>query len=83
MIFVLAADLLQAAVNDALRHDLIKHPIPPIRQCNFLAIQYADDTIIVMQACNTQARHMTKNLLDYAESIENKFSEIHSSTHKP
>ena len=69
LIFVLAADLLQAAVNDALRRGVLKHPIPPRTHKDFPGIQYADDTMIVMQACEEQARGMKKILLDYADSV--------------
>lgn len=69
LIFVLAAELLQAAINDACNRNLITHPIPPRGNDDYPVIQYADDTIIVMPACPTQARVMKTILSDYAVSI--------------
>lgn len=54
LIFVLAADLLQAAINDAYRAGLIHLPIP-VPDDEYPVIQYADDTILVMPADQTQA----------------------------
>ena len=46
LIFVLAADLLQAAVNDAFARGLIDLPIPCNRDGAYPVVQYADDTIV-------------------------------------
>src|SRR4051812_12114104 len=69
LIFVLAADLLQDAVNDALRNGDLEHPIHPIGDQDFPIIQYADDTILVMKASVAQAQHMKNNLSAYADSV--------------
>lgn len=50
LIFVLAADLLQAAINDAFARDLIKLPFPCTTQTEYPVIQYADGTILAMPA---------------------------------
>ena len=69
LIFVLAADLLQAAINDAFRHGLLHLPFPRPNQKDYPVIQYADDTIIIMPACQDQAQLMKGILTDYATSI--------------
>lgn len=70
LIFVLAAELLQAAINDACTRGMISHPIPPRGENqDYPVIQYADDTIIVMPACPDQAERMKQILTDYAVSI--------------
>ena len=51
LIFVLAADLLQAAINDAFAHGQINLPFPSPHQKEYPVIQYADDTILVLPAC--------------------------------
>ena len=55
LLFVLAADLLQTALNEALQNQAIQHPIPPKGNDQYPVIQYADDTIIVLPACINQA----------------------------
>ena len=69
LIFVLAADLLQAAINDAYGQGLIDLPFPCNRRGDYPVIQYADDTILVMPACPDQAARMKSILVDYAESV--------------
>lgn len=50
LIFVLAADLLQSIINKYMRLNLITAPLP-VNSCpHFLIVQYADDTLVVMQA---------------------------------
>ena len=49
LIFVLAADLLQAAINDAHRNGLISLPIPARGSTDYPVVQYVDDTILLMQ----------------------------------
>lgn len=69
LIFVLAADLLQAAVNDAFRQQKIQLPIPARGSTDYPVIQYTDDTILLMPACPQQVKNMKLLLTDYAESI--------------
>ena len=79
LIFVLAAYLLQAAINDAFRRRLIDLPIPCSRNGDFPVVQYADDTILVMPACPEQAASMKLVLEDYAASVGLKIN-FHKST---
>ena len=67
LIFVLAADLLQAAINEACRAGQLQLPIPS-HDNNYPVIQYANDTILVFPACPNQARVLKQILLDYATS---------------
>lgn len=69
MIFVLAVDLLQSAINEALELELIKHPIAPKGDEKYPVIQYADETTIILPACLTQADKKKKILEDYATSV--------------
>ncbi|XP_073358095.1 uncharacterized protein [Aegilops tauschii subsp. strangulata] len=79
LIFVLAADLLQAAVNDAFARRLIDLPIPCNRGSDFPVVQYADDTILVMPAYPNLATRMKTILEDYAASVGLKIN-FHKST---
>lgn len=69
LIFVLAADLLQAAINDAFRQGRLQLPFPCAGQNDYPVIQYADDTILVLPACPRQATLVKGILTDYATSI--------------
>ena len=54
LIFVLAADLLQSILNKAIRLNLITAPLQ-VKSCPHIPIvQYADDTMVVMQADTRQ-----------------------------
>ena len=79
LVFVLAADLLQAAINDAYTRGAIQLPFPTTMQTDYPVIQYADDTILAMPACITQARIIKDILSDYATSIGLKIN-FHKST---
>ena len=69
LIFVIAADLLQTAINEALDQGLIRHPILPKGDAKYPVIQYAGDTIIVLPACLLQAAKIKQILEDYATFI--------------
>ena len=56
-------------VNDAFTRGLFDLPLPRDRAGDFPVVQYADDTILVMQACPVQAARMKAILEDYATSI--------------
>lgn len=60
LIFVLVAELLQAAVNDALCDQMLKLLIENRSSVDYPVIQYADDTLLVMPACEIQAHTMKK-----------------------
>jgi hypothetical protein len=47
------ADLLQTVINKACQINLLHHPIPSVNW-DFPTIQYADDTLLIMQACSGQ-----------------------------
>ena len=68
LIFVLAADLLQAAVNDAYRRGELELPMPTVER-DYPVIQYVDDTILVLPADQAQAETIKRILQDYASSI--------------
>ena len=62
LLFVLAADLLQSIMNRAMNLGLLTPPLQ-VQSCpNFPIVQYADDTLILMQADATQL-HCLKALL--------------------
>ena len=61
LLFVLAVDILQSAINKAFRNNLIAAPFPPDFNMDFPIIQYADDTLIIMPACINQVNNMKKN----------------------
>jgi len=49
LLFVLAADLLQSILNRAKNLGLLHLPIPLAFSTDFPVIQYADDTLIIME----------------------------------
>ncbi|KAL6643274.1 hypothetical protein ACP70R_021455 [Stipagrostis hirtigluma subsp. patula] len=67
LLFVLAADLLQAIVNRAFQQGLL---YPPIHQDSedFSIIQYADDTLMIMQADARQLVCLKALLQSFASS---------------
>jgi hypothetical protein len=68
LIFVLAADLLQSAINKAFRDGLLQAPFSPDFDMDFPVVQYADDTLIIMPACSHQVTMMKSILEKYATS---------------
>lgn len=68
LLFVLDADLLQSIVNRAKDQGLLKLPIPLRYTNDFLVIQYADDTLLVMEACSTQLWALKALLHTFGES---------------
>ena len=67
LLFVLAADLLQSLVNKAKDSGLLKLPIPLNNSQYFPIIQYADDTLIILEGDPRQ--------LHFLKSLLNQFSE--------
>lgn len=53
--FVLAVDLLQSILNEAMNNQLISHPLPQRNIGGFPVIKYADDTLIIMRASLPQS----------------------------
>jgi hypothetical protein len=69
LLFVLAADLLQSILNKALLQGNLTTPIACPTFPDFYVIQYADDTLVVMQA-NSRQLICLKSLLNiFADSI--------------
>lgn len=81
LIFVLAAELLQATINDAFVRGHLQLPIP-VPDNDYPVIQYGDDTIVIMPAVIEQAEHMKKILQDYAMSVGLRMN-FHKSTLVP
>jgi hypothetical protein len=82
LIFVLAADLLQSAINKAFRQGIIRAPFSPDYGMDFPVIQYADDTLIIMPADQDQVRVMKDILEKYAKSTGLKIN-FHKSSMIP
>jgi len=61
-LFVLAAELLQFVINDAYQNGHLTMPIPHSSN-DFPMVQYADDTILILEADIAQVQHL-KALLD-------------------
>jgi hypothetical protein len=68
LLFVLAADLLQALLNKATQDNLLKLPIPLLHSSDFPVIQYADDTLIIMEGCSTQLQFLKTLLGNFSSS---------------
>jgi hypothetical protein len=54
LLFVLAADLLQSIINKARQQNLLKLPLAANCGQDFPIVQYADDTLLIMEACPRQ-----------------------------
>jgi hypothetical protein len=51
LLFVLAIDLLQSIVNSAMHNGVLSLPLPERCGPDFPIVQYADDTLLIMEAC--------------------------------
>jgi hypothetical protein len=69
LLFVLAADLLQSIVNKARDRGILRLPLPNACGTDFPVIQYADDTILILDACPKQLFFLKAMLNSFAESI--------------
>jgi hypothetical protein len=67
LLFVLGAELLQYIVNDLKDRGLLQLPIP-VHQQDFPIVQYADDTILVLQADPVQLAVLKEALHDFSLS---------------
>ena len=67
LLFVLATDLLQSILNKAVQHDLLKLPIPA-PSLDFPIIQYADDTLIVLEGLAAQLFFLKGVLQSFSDS---------------
>jgi hypothetical protein len=68
LLFVLAADLLQSIINKAKDCGILKLPILLSCGSDFLIIQYADDTILILEACPRQLFFLKAMLNSFADS---------------
>jgi hypothetical protein len=71
LLFVLAAELLQIIVNRAAAMNLLTPPIPQPTD-DFPIVQYADDTLMVMQVDVRQLFFLKALLNSFAESTDLK-----------
>lgn len=67
LLFVLVADLLQAIVNKACSLGLMRKPIPQPNE-DFPIMQYADDTLLIMEADARQLFFLKGILHSFSES---------------
>jgi hypothetical protein len=68
LLFVLDADLLQSIVNKAKTEDVLQLPISVGYTQNFPIIQYADGTLLIMEACPRQLLALNALLNTFASS---------------
>jgi hypothetical protein len=68
LLFVLAADLLQSIVNKAKGMGLLRLPINVGYTSDFPILQYADDTLLIMEACPQQLFVLKALLSTFADS---------------
>jgi hypothetical protein len=54
LLFALAVDLLQSVINHEYQQGNLLPPFPQNQDTPFLVVQYADDTVLIMQGCQTQ-----------------------------
>lgn len=68
LLFVLAPDLLQSIINEATSKKLLLHPIGEEFPGDFPIVQYADDTLIIMQGDARQLMVLKSLLITFADS---------------
>lgn len=68
LLFVLAADLLQSIINKAKDQGLFKLPIPLHYTSDFPILQYADDTLIILEGYGKQLFTLKAILNSFASS---------------
>jgi len=69
LLFVLAADFLQVMINRAKYMNLLKLPIPLQSSQDFPVMQYADDTLIILEGDPRQLFFLKTLLHNFSESI--------------
>ena len=67
LLFVLAADLLQTLVNHMLRSGVLSLPIES-HDPDFPIVQYADDTLLIVPAVDSQLLALKEMLQDFHAS---------------
>ena len=68
LLFVLAADFLQAILNNARRNKHLSLPLPLPHDEDFSILQYADDTLIFMKGDVTELNNLEELLHTFAKS---------------
>lgn len=68
LLFVLAADLLQSLINKAKDQGLLNPPLPLLYSSDFPILQYADDTLVIMEGCSRQLLFLKALLNSFASS---------------
>jgi retron-type reverse transcriptase len=68
LLFILAADLLQSIVNSAMHGGILSMPLSEKCGNDFPIVQYADDTLLIMEGCPRQLLAMKALLNTFAES---------------
>ena len=68
LLFVLAADLLQSIINKARHQNLLQLPLTENCGQDFPIVQYADDTLLIMEACPRQLFFLRAVLNSFATS---------------
>jgi hypothetical protein len=68
LLFVLAADFLQTLLNKVKDLNMLNLPIPLEYTNDFRIIQYADDTLIIMEGCTKQLVFLKSLLQTFASS---------------
>jgi hypothetical protein len=68
LLFVLVADLLQSILNKTRVQGLLSLPIPLLYTQDFPVLQYADDTLVIMEGCARQLFTLKALLNTFASS---------------
>jgi hypothetical protein len=68
LLFVLAADLLQSIINKARHLNLLKLPLSDIGDQDFPIVQYAYDTLLILEACPRQLFFLKAILNSFAST---------------
>jgi hypothetical protein len=68
LLFVLAADVLQSLINLSLHQEMLKRPLNLQSSHSFPILQYADDTLVIMEADVAQLQHLTEILQNFGNA---------------
>jgi hypothetical protein len=68
LLFAIAAYLFQCVINKEYEHGNLLPPFPQNQGTPFPVVQYADDTILIMQGCETHLLHLKEILHNFALS---------------
>jgi hypothetical protein len=79
LLFVLATDLLQSIINKARQQGLLQLPLTENCGQDFPIVQYADDTLLILEACPRQLFFLRAVLNSFATSMGLKVNYLKSS----